>query len=481
MSLLGIDVGTTACKVVAFSAQGELIASASDEYDILRRQPGWAELDVPVVWGKVKRAICAVTAKCTADPVQALAVSSLGEAVVPVTDDREILDVSILNFDARGEEYLPRLREVWDDPRLYQINGNTLGNSYTLSKLMWLREHQPDLYAHADKFLLWGSFVGFMLGADPAVDYSLANRTLMFDLERRTWSHEILELGEIAEAKLAAPVPAGIVIGRVSYGAASELGLRPGTLIVAGAHDQCANAVGAGVMEARRAAYGMGTFICITTVFRERRAPEVMIPRGLSTEHHAAPDRYACFIYNRGGACVKWFRDTFAAVEREQVADVYARLFAEMPPGPSHVLVLTDFAASGAIGGLNFETTRGDILKAIVEGTTFDLREKVEALPPTDITIDDFCAVGGGSKSDAWVQTCADILGRPFLRPTITEAGALGAAIIAGVGAGIFPSFQAGVQAMVRPDRTFEPDARRQKLYQERFAEYKELKRRMQA
>ena len=178
---------------------------------------------------------------------------------------------------------------------------------------------------------------------------------------------------------------------------------------------------------------------------------------------------------------MRWFRDTFAAVEQRQAQaqgrDVYNDLFAEIPSAPSSVLVRPDFTATspGVISGLRLETSRGDILKGILEGTTFDLKEAVEALPPTGIRIADFRVVGGGSKSDAWVQICADILGRPFVRPQVTEAGALGAAIIAGVGSGVFPSFAAGVQAMVRLERTFEPDAPRQQMYAARFEEYRQL------
>ncbi len=481
MSLLGIDVGTTACKVAAFSLTGEPIAAASVEYDVQRRQPGWAELDSLAVWVQIKQAIHQVASQCTADPVQALAVSSLGEAMVPVTNDRQVLGPSILNFDVRGEEYLPALHQALPDEHLYRINGNTLGNNYSLTKLKWLKEHQADLYQQADKFLLWGSFVPFLLGAEPVVDYSLANRTLLFDIDRGGWSEELLHLAGLERGKLPEIAPSGTVIGSVSARVAAEVGLPPNATIVAGAHDQCANAVGCGVIAERQAVYGMGTFLCITPVFSQRRAPALMMARGLNTEHHAVPGRFVSFIYNQGGSCVKWFRDTFAALEHRQAQaqgrDVYNALFAEIPPAPSSVLVRPDFTATspGVISGLRLETSRGDILKGILEGTTFDLKEAVEALPPTGIHIADFRVVGGGSKSDAWVQICADILGRPFVRPQVTEAGALGAAIIAGVGCGLFPSFAAGVQAMVRLERTFEPDARRQELYAVRFEEYKQV------
>jgi xylulokinase len=215
----------------------------------------------------------------------------------------------------------------------------------------------------------------------------------------------------------------------------------------------------------------------------------VMIERGLNTEHHAVPGQYVSFIYNQGGSLVKWFRDTFAAVERQQAEqagrDIYADLISEIPEGPSSIMVLPHFAttgppafisdSSGVVAGLRLETSRGDILKGILEGITFDLKECIESLPPTGIEITDFRAVGGGSKSDAWIQVCADILGRPFVRPRVTEAGTLGAAIMAGVGSGVFPSYEDGVARLVSLERAFEPDPQQHKRYESQFEKYRRL------
>lgn len=489
MSLLGIDVGTTGCKAAAFSLDGRLLASAYAEYDIRRPQPGYAELDTRAVWERIQQTIRRVAVATRHDPIQALAVSSLGEAMVPVSEERGILGPSILNFDLRGEEYLERFRAALPDAQLYAINGNTWGNHYSLTKLKWLQEHQPALYEQTYRFLLWSGFVSFMLGAEPAVDYSLANRTLLFDLDRGTWSDELLSLAGLEREKLPTPVPSGTVIGAVAQAPAEELGLPVGAAIVSGAHDQCANAVGCGAIEEGQAVFGMGTFLCITPVFRRRRDPALMIGRGLNTEHHAVPDRYVCFLYNQGGSLVKWYRDTFAGREQEEAEregrDLYPALFAEISPEPAPVIVLPHFAVTGppsfiadscgVIVGLRLETRRADILKGILEGTTFYLKECVDALPPTGIAIHDYRAVGGGSKSDLWVQLCADILGQPLARPRITEAGTLGAAIIAGVGAGVFSSFEEAVEQMVRLERRFEPDPGRHAVYQHRYAQYRSL------
>ncbi len=489
MSLLGIDVGTTGCKVVAFSLEGHVLASAYREYDIQRPEPGWAELDAEAVWQSIRQTIRSVARQLSDDPVRALAVASMGEAVVPVTADRQILGPSLLNFDVRGESYLDDLGQELPDERLYQINGNTLGNHYTLTKLKWIKDHQPALYHQTHKFLHWSSFVSFMLGAEPVVDFSLANRTLLFDIEQQSWSAELLHWAGIDGDKLPHTVPSGIAIGTVAPHVARELGLPADAIIVSGAHDQCANAVGCGVIAPGRAVYGMGTYLCITPVFTERRAPAIMIERGLNTEHHAVPGHYVSFLYNQGGSIVKWFRDTFARAEHAQAAQagesVYPRLFAEVPQEPSNVIVLPHFTITGppafvsdscgVIVGLNLGTPRGDILKGIVEGITFYLKEVVDTLPPTGITIDDYRVVGGGSQSDTWVQISADIMGAQFTRPAITEAGALGAAILAGTGCGAFASCEDGVRAMVTPELVFEPDPVQSRRYARRYEHYRQL------
>lgn len=489
MSLLGIDVGTSGCKAAVFSETGRLLSLAYEEYDIQRPQPGWAELAVAPVWEQIQRTIRQAAAAAAGDPVRALSVSSMGEALIPVTRARQVLGPSLLNFDARGNEYLAEWRKAITDERLYRINGNTLGDQYSLTKLRWIKDHQPDLYARADVFLLWGGFVPFMLGVEPFVDYSLANRTLLFDLDAGDWSDELLALAGLEREKLPRPVPSGTVVGEVSQQAAEALGLPPGVVVVAGGHDQCLNGVGCGAIAPGQAMYGMGTYICMMPVFNRRPEPAAMIGQGLNTEHHAVPGHFVSFIYNHGGSLLRWFRDTFASAERataqETGRDIYAALIAEMPEEPSRVLALPHWAptgppefisdSSGVLVGLKLETSRGEILKSLLEAVTFYERACLETLPQAGISITHLSAVGGGSRSDAWIQLSADILGRPFTRPKITEAGVLGAAIVAGVGSGVFPSLAAGVETMVAPERTFEPDPRKQRLYDDRFAHYQRL------
>jgi xylulokinase len=496
-----LDVGTTGCKAVLFSTTGDVLASGYTEYNITRKQAGYAELDSKEVWQSIKQTIKQTTSASASgtgstgkgasskDPITAISIASMGEAVVPVSRDREILGPSIMNFDIRGEEYLPRLEASFSDKELYDINGNTLANQFGVTKLMWIKNHRPELYEKTYKFLLWSGFVAFMLGAEPFVDYSLANRTLLFDLQTCDWSTPLLDAAGLDREKLPDTVQSGEKIGTISAAVARELGLPEGTAILAGAHDQCANAVGCGVITPGSAMYGMGTFVCIAPIFAGRKDTGKMLEAGLNTEHHAVKDLFVSFIYNMGGSIIKWFRDTYAGGEHEAAAaegkNIYPDLFAEVPEGKTRLTVLPHFTpmgppdfiddSLGAIVGLNLETSRGEVLKSIIESNVFSLKECIELLPETDMEISNYRVVGGGSKSDIMVQTCCDILETPFVRPKVTEAGALGAAVLAGRGTGVFSSFEEGVEAMVVLGDRFEPDSTYRDYYREKFEQYKKL------
>lgn len=490
MSLLGIDIGTSGCKAIAFTENGEAIAGSRFDYDVVVREPGYAELNTLEVWQKVQRSISETAHQTRNDPIEAISISSLGEAVVPVSKERSILGPSILFIDRRGEEYVDAINSALSPSRIYKISGNSVGSHYSLPKLMWIKEHEPELYRRTDRFLLWGGFVAYMLGAAPTVDYSLANRTLCFDIERCNWSEELLSVGGIERSKLPEISRSGTIIGIVSRDVAVKLNLPEGATIVAGGHDQCVNAIGCGVLEGGQAMYGMGTFLTAAPVYNHRiESTEAMLRLGLNTEHHTRADRFISFIYNQSGCLVKWYRDTFAAAEHREDErngrDTYARLFSEMPDHPVGVTALPYFTGTGppnfhpdptgSISGLQLTSTRSEILKGIVQGITFYLKKSIEALPEVGAEITEFRAVGGGSKSDAWLQVSADILNMPFTRAAVTEAGALGAAIIAGVGVGLFASFEEGVENMVTLERTFTPDTSRGDQYASHYKRYLSL------
>jgi xylulokinase len=502
MSLLGIDVGTTGCKAVVFTLDGKIRGTAYTEYDISRPEPGVAELDAERIWPKIKDVIAqAVDAadagaaggsgdSAGADPIEGLAVSSMGENLVPVSRDRRILGPSIMNMDERGEEFVPVLAEAFSPQELYRLTGNALTNQFSITKMMWTKKHQPELYEKTDYFLVWNSFVAFMLGGEATADYALANRMLLFDVDKADWSVELLKASGLDREKLPPVAPAGTAVGTVSDAVAAELGLPKNVPIVVGTHDQCAASLGSGAIARGTAMWGLGTFQCIAPVYAGRKPADAMLERGLNTEHHAVSDRFITLIYNMGGSVVKWYRNTFAGREHQEALaageDVYPRLFAELPAEPSSVRVLPHFAPmgppdfiekpDGAFVGMTLATPRGDILKGILEGNIFSLKISVDALDAVDIAIDEFRTTGGGAKSDAGLQLCADIMGRPCVRPEVTEAGALGSAILAGLGSGAFSSADEAISRTIRLGPRYEPDMKTHERYREPFEEYKELR-----
>ena len=201
------------------------------------------------MWRRVRTAVAAAARERRAGPGARARRLLHGRGHGPRFRDRAILGPSLLMIDNRGEEYLPRLEDALGVEEIYRINGNILGTQYSLPKLMWLRDNTPEVYNRAWKFLLWSGFVSFMLGAEPCVDHSLASRTLLYDVDARAWSPRIADAAGIDLEKLPAPVAAGTRIGSVSAAMADELGLQTGTPIIAGTHDQCANAVGCGVID----------------------------------------------------------------------------------------------------------------------------------------------------------------------------------------------------------------------------------------
>ncbi|MBW7882400.1 MAG: hypothetical protein H3C34_07155 [Caldilineaceae bacterium] len=488
MSIMGIDVGTTGCKVVAFSAGGTVLARAYAEYPLLTSQEGWAELDPNEVWSNLCDTIRQVNAQVGGDPVEALAVSAQGEAVIAVAENGEVLDRSPVSFDVRARAQAARLRDEMGEEQVYHLSGQPIHPMYSLLKIVWWQQQRPEVFARTWRFLCYGDFVAFKLGVTPTIDYTMAARMLAFNIRTYEWSPELLAWAGLSADRLPALAPSGTPIGEISIPIAQELGFQRPVTVVTGGHDQPCGALGAGVLETGEAMYAIGTTECIAPIFATPKA--TLWGDRFPCYPHVLADRYITLAGNfTGGALLRWYRDQLGAAERAVAAetgqDVYDVMIAQVSERPSHLFVLPHFAgtgspfhdpdAKGAIFGLTFDTRREDIVKALLEGITFELALNLQHLRRAGIEIDLLRAIGGGARSTTWMQMKADIMGIPVIVPQVADATCLGAALLAGLGKGIYTSADEAVGATVREAKRYVPDEHRAAFYAERLRVYEQL------
>ncbi|MHC5054101.1 MAG: FGGY-family carbohydrate kinase [Planctomycetota bacterium] len=492
MSLLGLDVGTSGSKCVAFDSSGRILASASREYPLRHPRPGWAELDADEVWAAVEQVIGEVTSGLGGDPPQALGVSAQGEAGVLIDEGGAKLLPSPVSCDVRTVEEKAEMEAALGRVRLHEITGQLIHTTYTLVKLMWTAKHHPKAMERTWKFLCFEDYVGYRLTGATAMDWSLCGRTMLFDVRERAWSEEILSASGVRGDILPDAVAPGAVIGTVTEAMAARLGLPAGMPVVAGAHDQPAAALGGGVVEAGAAVDGTGTVECITAALAEPVINERMLESNLCCYSHAATDLYCTIVYNyTGGVLLRWYRDTLGEYARAEAAssgrDPYDVMMVEAASvaGPTGLLVLPHFTttgtpyfderAKGAVLGLSLATSRAEIVKALIEGITFEMKLNLDLLDKAGVPVNELRPLGGGAKSPVWMQIKADIYDRPCVELDVTEAGCLAMAMLGGVAVGEYSGLDEAVEATVRRKRAFEPDPANARAYAERFELYREV------
>ncbi len=490
MSLLGLDVGTTGTKAVVFDLDGRVIASAYREYPLYSPQPGWQELDPEQVWDNVKEVLAEAASKSQRDPIKAMALSAQGEACHAVAKDGSCLTNSIVTFDARTAHMPAWWMERISRLELAQITGMPLHGMYSLNKILWWKENQPDVYRRTWKFLCYEDFVHHRLGLEPCMSHSLAARTMALDVKAGDWSSTILDMAGVDRALLPATAPSGHPVGTIPDKVADEIGLPRGVVVATGGHDQPAGALGAGITKSGEAMYATGTVECIAPVFDAFTVTQETVDYNLCCYPSCLEGLYASISFNfTGGSLLKWYRDTFARYEKEQAEasgeDVYDRICREVPTEPEDVLILPHFTvtgtphfdtqSSGAILGLGLETTRGEIVSAILSGVIYEMKLNIELLQSVGVDIRLLKNVGGGAKSPAWIQRKADIMNMPVALPETTEAAAFGAALLGGAAAGKVNDVKKTAEELVKVKEVYQPDPSASAAYQERFGLYKKI------
>jgi len=489
MSVLGLDIGTTGCKAVVFASDGQILSSAYEEYPLIFPRPGWAEIHSDLIWAAVQRVVAAAAQK-SADPVKALSVSVFGESFMPVGRDGTPLYNTILSFDARAQQQAERLAEKLGRREIFQLTGMPQHSSYTVNKVMWLRDHEPEVFRKTWKMLLWEDYFFLKLGLEPRVDYSVIGRTLALDVRTRTWAQPVFEAAGLDPELFASPCPSGEVLGEVSSQAAEALGLPKGVTVVAGGHDQPACALGAGVVDPGVSTDTTGTVECMTMAMAEPVLTDAMLASNICVYPHVAPGRYVSLAYlYSAGSILRWYRDRFGAealAEAKRTGrDVYDLLIEKAPEGPIDLFLLPHFAGTGTpyldsdskglIAGLTLNTTPADVTRAILDGVAYEMRVNLEAVRSGGLQVAKFSAIGGGSRSDRWCQTKADVTGLPVDALDVSEAGCLGVAMLAGTAIGVWPSLDEAIRQLVRPRKSFQPNPAQQKLYERGYGVYRQI------
>ena len=488
MSLMGIDVGTTGCKVVAFDETGAVLAQSGREYPLISPHPGWYELDPEQVWSYVCACLREVNAQIPHDPVTALAISSQGEAMTPIARDGTVLANSPISSDIRNTEQTVRMEAALGTERIFAITGQPMSTIYTLPKLLWWRDHAPEILDQSWKYLCYVDFVAFKLGVEPAIDYSMAARTLAFDVHKLDWSDEMLASAGIRRDQLARPVPSGTIIGEIPRKLAADLGFSLAVKVVTGGHDQPAGALGAGVLTPGRAMLSIGTTEALVAVTEKPRME--MLACNVSCYPHAAPGSFIALTGNQtGGRLLRWYRDELAAAERAIAADtdrdVYDVIVEQTADTPGSLMLLpyfigsgmlhNDITATGTIVGLNFDTKRADIVLAILEGLTYEAALNIRRLNEIGVAVNQLTAVGGGARSERWMQIKADITNLPVSIIHTSEAASLGVAMLAGWATGVYSSLPEAADQLISLRKTFYPRADRVPHYQRQLTIFNDL------
>ncbi len=441
MISLGIDIGGTGCKCVAFQADGRQLAIAYTEYPLAAGQ-------VNLPSETLTTSVFQVIAKCTAQlkdrqNIASVTVSSFGESFVAVDELGNALTDILLYFGNTESEEFSRLIQKIGEEKFMKIARILPDASYSLSKMLYTQKiaDRP-----VWKYLFIAGFITYRLTGKTCADISLACRSLLYDVEKCCWSKELLEACGIEESTLPEVLPTGGKVGTILPEIAAQLGLSDDVQVVIGSHDQIVNALGAGVQNVGDAVDTSGTCECITPLF-------AAIPENLDFQKnnfacvpYLESRGYVTYAYNiSAGSVIRWYRDALAGglVEeaKQRNVSIYDLLNEQCPSAPSDLMVLpflqgmggtpdVDPAASGLIAGLTTQTRLPDIYRALLEGVTYEMRYNQEKLGENGVQLQRLYACGGGARSPVWLQIKADVLGCEIIPVKSEETGAMGSAIL---------------------------------------------------
>jgi len=489
MAYLGLDIGTTGCKASLINKNGDILFSTAKEYNLLFPGDGRIEISPDGIW----ESVCGVLSEITSEsgqPVDCVSIASFGESFVLLDESDRPLADSIFYTDARGTEEIQDIVEAIPEEKLFRITGMPLNSMYSLNKLLWIQKHCPEQMKKARKLLLYGDYIGYRLTGERCIDYSLASRTMMLDIEKKIWSQEILDAFHLDGTILSTPAQAGTTIGPITDERCKRLGFQSKTPLILGGHDQACAALGAGAIHTGDSCDGFGAAECISVVVPKGCINEKMRRNNYCCEPHLVPDRYITLAFNTSaGSSLKWYRDT---LEKERFMElsrqgqkIYPVLDGECKREPTSILFLPylngngtpsmNATTSGGFVGITAGTTKDELYKAVMEGICLDMKYNIELLDSIGIPMRTLRAVGGGAHSDTLLQIKADVFGVPVKTLAASEAGTLGLAILSAVASGDYPDHASAIASMVKEKKLFQPIPCNQKSYEKKYRQFIKL------
>ena len=488
MYVFGIDVGTSGTRVLVIDEQGHVVASATEEHHpFASPNIGWAEQQPEDWW----RACCVAVrralgqAHLRADDVACVGLSGQMHGAVMLDEQDRPVRPALIWCDVRTEDQCRELNQKIGAERTIQLACNPALSNFTLTKFLWVREHEPGNWKRVRSVMLPKDYPRFRLTGDRATDLTDASGTLMLDVENRHWSREMLQAAEIDERLLPALFESPDVCGRVSAQGAAATGLRAGTPVVAGAGDQAAGAIGMGIVAPGAVSATIGTS---GVVFAATDRPALDPEGRLHTFCHAIPRRWHIMgVTQAAGLSLRWFREQFGA-GTENGHDPYERLTAEasrIDPGCDGLLWTPylmgertphlDPQSRAALVGLTASHTRAHVIRAILEGVAFSLRTSFTIFAEMNVPVRTIRLGGGGARSPLWRQIQADVYGHEIEIVEAEEGAAYGAAILAGVGAKLWPTVDAACTAVVRVAHRVRPQAEAMAVMNQSYSAYRRV------
>lgn len=488
MKIAGLDIGTTGCKCTVFDENGKYLGKAYRDYPASRKASGHT-IDVSTIMTGVYGAI-AEMAKQYPD-IGGIGVTSFGETFVFTDEEGTPLHTSMLYTDPRGAEECAELSEKLGARHIAEVTGLRPHEMYSIPKMMYIKKHEPEIYAKAKHAFLMQDYVVFHLTGKAQIDYSLATRTMAFDISTMTWSEEMFETAGIDVSLMSAAVPTGTEAGFVTADAARKTGLSPETRIVSISHDQVAAAIGAGAFDGSVAVDGAGTTECLTPIYDSMPNINIMYDGFYSVVPYVIPGTYVAYAFSTtGGALVDWCVSGFAKEEKRLAAEegisVNAYLEREYTGSrPTGLMILPHFAgaatpymdsgAKGSILGLTMDTGLPALYRGCLEGVAYEMYLNYRHLQGSGIRFEKLHATGGGAYSAEWMQMKADVLNLPITALKTVDAGTVGSAMLTGIATGIFKDLKEAAEKMVEETVTYIPDEEMHQRYMEVYERYEKV------